>query len=188
MLAVPRATFENHVKTKQPGRRRLSLLAMSVAAITIAAACGDDGGGATLEEYFAEVNRITAESDERIRDLAGDFSGEFENLEEARESYGGYVAVYDEFVQGIDALEPPSEAADAHTNFVATSKEIQELNKTRLESLEQAQDDAELEEIFGPDEEYTAALERQNDACVALRGLAEAKGIQAPGLANCEET
>lgn len=142
----------------------------------------------TLEEYYAEVNRITQESDERIRELTVDFSGGFENLEAAREVYPEYVEVYQDFVDGIEGLDAPTLVADAHRNFVATSKELQELNKARLDRLNEAQDDSALEEIFGADEEYTAAVERQNDACVALRRVAEGRGVPVPGLANCEET
>jgi hypothetical protein len=36
---------------------------------------------------------------------------------------------------------------------VVTSKELQELNKARLERLNDAQDDSALDEIFGADEE-----------------------------------
>jgi len=78
--------------------------------------------------------------------------------------------------------------ADAHRNFVAASKELQALNRDRLEQLNAAQDDSALEEIFGADEEYTAAVRRQNDACVTLRRIAEGRGIPVRGLANCEET
>jgi hypothetical protein len=188
MTATPSATFVDHAKTKQPVRRRLFLLAMSFAVIMIASACGEDGGGGTFEEYFADVSRITGEADKRIQELASDFSGGFDSLEAAKEVYPAYVAAYEDFVEGIDGLNPPPQAAEAHRAFVVTSKELQELNKARLESLNAAQEDSALEEIFGADEEYSAAVKRQNDACIALRKVAEGRGVSVPGLANCEET
>ena len=188
MVSTRQAAFVDGAKTKQPGRRRLFLVAMSFAAIMIAAACGDESGGATFDEYFADVSRITEEADKRIQELAGDFSGGFDNLEAAKEVYPAYVAAYQDFVEGIDGLNPPPQAAEAHREFVVTSKELQELNKARLESLNAAQEDSALEEIFGADEEYSAAVKRQNDACIALRRVAEGRGVSVPGLANCEET
>jgi len=188
MISTWQAAFADGAKTKQPSRRRLFLLAMSFAVIMIAAACGDEGGGATSEEYFADVSRITGEADKRIQELAGESFGGFENLEAAKEVYPAYVAAYQDFVEGIDGLNPPPQAAEAHREFVVTSKELQELNKARLESLNAAQEDSALEEIFGADEEYSAAVKRQNDACISLRRVAEGRGVSVPGLANCEET
>ena len=110
----------------------------------------------------------------------------FENLEAAREVYPQYVRAYQDFVEGIGGLDAPALVADAHRKFVVTSRELQVLSKARLESLNEATDDSALAEIFGADEEYTAAVERHNHACVALRRVAEGRGVAVPGLENCE--
>lgn len=149
-------------------------------------ACGDDE--LTLEQYFAQVSRITEDADKRIQEVTADASGGFEDLETAREVYPQYVDAYQDFVERIDRLKAPTLVADAHRNFVVTSKELQAFNTARLEQLNAAEDDTALEEIFGAIEEYTAAVERQNDACVTLRRVAEGRGIPVTGLANCEET
>jgi hypothetical protein len=141
----------------------------------------------TLEEYFAEVSRITEESDERIQASAGEFSAGFPDLQTAREVYARYTEDYQAFVEDIEALDPPALVVESHRNFVATSKELQALNIARLERLNEAQDESALGEIFAADEEYSAAVRRQNDACVALREHARGRGIAVPGLANCEE-
>jgi hypothetical protein len=185
MTATPRGTFEDRAKRKQPSHRGLFLVTMSIAVFMLATACGEE---ATLEEYFADVSRITGEADKRIQELAADFSGGFENLEAAREVYPEYVEAYQDFIEAIDGLAPPTLVVDAHRNFVVTSKELQALNEARLDSLNAAEEDSALEEIFGVDEKYTAAARRQNDACVALQRIAEGRGISVPGLANCEET
>ena len=166
-------------------RKRILTSALVAAIGVILISCG---GEPTLEEYFAEVSRITEDADKRIQELTAESTGGFESLEAAREIYPEYVEAYQDFVQRIDGLRAPALVVDAHRNFVATSKELQAINKDRLERLNEAQDDSELEEIFGVDEEYTAAVERQNDACVVLQRTAEGKGISVPGLANCEET
>lgn len=115
---------------QRPGVPFICALAIGIGAVF--SACGaDDGGGATFEEYFAEVNRVTEEADKHIQELAGDFSGGFENLEAAKEVYPAYVAAYQDFVEGIDGLNPPLQAAEAHRWFVATSKELQGLNRAR---------------------------------------------------------
>ena len=170
----------------QQVRKRTLILALVAAIGMIYISCG--GEKTTLEEYFAEVSQITEDADKRIQELTSDSSGGFENLEAAREVYPAYVEAYEDFVEGIDGLRAPTLVVDAHRNFVVTSKELQAINKARLEGLNEAQDDSALEEIFGVDEEYTAAAERQNDACVVLQRIAEGRGISVPGLANCEET
>jgi len=173
------------VNHDHPTRKRLiPLLVAAVSLVLIA--CGDDE--LTLEQYYAEVGRITEDADKRIQELTADFSGGFESLETAREVYPQYVEAYQDFVDGIAGLNAPTLVADAHRNFLVTSRELQVLNKARREGLNEAEDDSALEEIFGMDEDYAAAVERQNAACVTLRRVAEGRGIPVPGLANCEET
>jgi hypothetical protein len=162
----------------------LAILAAAIGLVSLA--CGEDE--MTLEQYYAEVSRVTGDADQRIQAFAGQFSAGFADLETAKEVYPQYVEAYQDFVDDIEALEPPTLVREAHTNFLDASTELQAQNIARLERLSTAQDDSALAVIFGADEEYSAAARRQNEACVALREHARGRGIPVPGLANCEET
>ncbi len=146
---------------------------------------GNGGGELTLAEYFSELASLGQAFDaggEALDEQAGvDFEGT-ESDEEAVEVFVTFVDdtknLVKDFVNDIDGLNAPAEAADAHSEAVTAGQALGDMYDNALTVLDTAEtfEDATLV-LEGPG--FVDAAERFGAACVALQGIADSNGIEA---------
>jgi hypothetical protein len=150
---------------------------------TVAAAC-DGGGRLTLEEYFERFGAIDADVDVRLfEDFPNEGEEEFfsneENLPLLKELFAGFPVILTGALDALEALNPPSEAEDAHNEFLATGRELAEVFEDGADRVEAVGSLLDVEQII--EEELEPAQEeaqkRFDDACLGLVGVGEANGI-----------
>src|SRR5262245_15157420 len=132
------------------GRRFVASVATAVAAVGIAAmasACGGDGE-LSVAEYFDRVQAIREVDEGRFAPLGDDFATAFDRkkaaqarIEALRRALDGAVAANRAAARDYDALDPPSEAEEAHADLVDAISEAAE----RLDGLS-----ARSEEVASP--------------------------------------
>ncbi len=170
---------------KRPLFAPLFVAAALLALGSIAAACGGDDK-LTLEEYFEQAQVITDDSDEEFEALYADFPDEDdeeffsneENLPLLKEIFAGFPVLLREALDQVEELNPPSEAEDAHDEFLATGREWLELlegGADRVEAVESISEAGQIEEELEP--ALGEASQRFIDACLVLEGIAAENGI-----------
>ncbi len=170
--------------------RRITIVGLLVAALlaifTLATACGgdDDGGGAlTLEGFYSQLETLAQDYEAEGGALDEQTSEDFEASESEEEAIevfasfidGGTTAVTD-FVDGLDDLNAPAEAADALEEAVAAGREVIDMFENIeivLETVDTFEDATALME--GPG--LADASDRFTDACFELDGIGEENGI-----------
>ncbi len=175
---------------KRPLIASLFIAAALLALGSIAAACGGDDK-LTLEEYFEQAQVISDDSDEEFEALYADFPDEDdeeffsneENFTFFKELFAGFPVILTDVLDQVEELNPPSEAEDAHDEFLATGREWLEVLEDGADRVEAAESISEVEQILESDAQE--AQERFDDACLALAGIAEDNGIHVDF--DCEE-
>ena len=173
--------------------KALALILILSSALTIgivAAACDDDGGGGgtvTLEEFFVALQALDDDLEEKSTELdaEGEALGEDATVDEAVAIFRQQVELIEEFVNDLDALEAPPEAADLLEEAVSAGGEVVRLFG---ELLDEAEGTETLDEFFGffeGETEAAAAFERFDQACLDLEQLAADNDITID--LNCEE-
>lgn len=156
------------------------LVAFGVAA---GACTSKDGKAVTLEEYFQELdgldNRTTEDFDALDTEL-----GDNPDIEQLRDVFPQYLDIFDDFLAGLEGLEPPDEVQDAHDEAVEAGQAF------RVEFgalVDQAADAETVEDFFAAaeGETFAAADQRFTDACLALQGIADENSITV--ALDCEE-
>ncbi len=168
----------------------LFIAAALVALGVTAAACGGDGK-LTLEEYFQRFEAIDADVDAKFETLYADFPDEDdeeffsneENLPLLKEIFAGFPVLLREALDQVEELNPPSEAEDAHDEFLATGREWLELLEDAVNRVEAVDSISEIEEELEP--AVGEAQERFDAACLDVVGVGEANGIVVD--VSCEE-
>lgn len=153
----------------------------------IAVACDNDGDGAlTLEEFFAAVEALDEDLDTKSAevDAEGEALGDDATVDEVVASFRQQIALVDEFVEGLEALDAPAEAEDLLDEAVSAGGEVVEIFN---EGLDEGEDAATLDEFFAAfdDVETDAAFERFDQVCLAAEALAADNDIALD--LNCEE-
>ena len=159
----------------------------------IAATCGGDDR-LTLEEYFERFEAIDADVDAKFEALFDDvpddgdedlFSNE-ENLQLFKEIFAGFPVILTDALDALEELNPPSEAEDAHDEFLATGRELGEVFEDgagRVEAAESISEVEQIEEELEPAQQE--AEERFDAACLDLVGVGVANGIHVD--VSCED-
>ncbi len=170
-------------------RRRL-FVPMLIAALllalgTIAAACGD-GDELTLEQYFQRIDALGNDLDDELNRLSAEFDEtveEAETEEEVIDAFRDFLdpqpGLFEDFVEELESIAPPSDVEDAHNEMVAIQAEglelLEDLNE-RAQRVESASGVEEVgAELEGP--AFTAIVDQTEQACFALEAIADANGI-----------
>ncbi len=164
-----------------------------LALATVAAGCGGDDE-LTLEEYFQQVDVVLGQARERFDVVEGEFdegvapdSTDEEALDAFRESFVKMVTVLGEGIDGMENIEPPAEAEEAHEEWLAAAALVEALTQGLLDELEEVETADDLEDfvarVYEP--EFAEASERGLEACLGLQGIADANGIDVD--LECEE-
>ena len=161
---------------------------------TIASACGGDGDGLTLEEYFQRIDVLGSDLEDEIDRLGEEFDEaaeeaetEEEMIEPSRYSFNRLAALSGDFVSELESIDPPSEVEDAHNEIVAVQAEGLELLEGLNERAQRVESASDMEEVWaefaGP--EFTDISDRNEQACFALEAIADDNGIDVD--LECEE-
>jgi len=185
--------------------KRITTIGLLVAAVlavfTLAAACGgdgDDGGSAnggdsangnggggalTLEEFYGQLEVLSQDWEDEGNALDKQASEDFEAAESEEETVAVFISFIEDFttattdfVDGLDDLNAPAEAADAMDEAVAAGREVVDMFENIqvvLETVDTLADATALME--GPG--FTDASDRFADACFALEDIAGESGL-----------
>lgn len=144
----------------------------------VLAGCGGDSGGEeiTLQEFYQRLDEIFDGVDERFEALeeecrAADASEEAQ-IESARCFFATSAEVFDESLDGIRDLIPPTEAEDAHREYLASGAEVSRFVEEFLAGPTDVGSVTELDEFLA-DPELEQASERFDNACYALQAVAD---------------
>ncbi len=167
------------------------LLIGMLLSIFAAAACGSGdgssgggGGGAelSLEQYFDQVGSIIAGLEERAATLNQPLDQEFDSgadeIEAAREAFASVLPAFQEFIDDLDDLNPPDEAAGAHGDLVAGFNDLVGGLEDLIDQLVDIDSITEFSALlFDPDSSFGSAIGQLAAACLDLQGIADSNEI-----------
>jgi S-methylmethionine-dependent homocysteine/selenocysteine methylase len=165
--------------------RRVFAVAVWLVTMFLLAACGKDGQ-LSLESYFERLEEIDNRSSERNAALAErvDMISEEslpdqERIDAARSAVPEFVASLQEFLAGLDKLEPPAEVRKEHEEALAAGNADLAYFKDLETSVAEAQSIAELDQAMSllVSPEFTFADGRFTNSCLALQAAAEENHI-----------
>jgi hypothetical protein len=156
----------------------LSLTILAVAGV----ACGGDGGRpkgevkAALTAYFDKYLAIHKDVNARIVGLKKKYPKGYldladksaADLQQTKDSFRDYTALFDEFDSRVRALDPPLEISDLVQQVLDADHAVSGINHDRLTKLEAAASADELASIFADDPTLTAAVDRTVKLCTSL--------------------
>jgi hypothetical protein len=148
----------------------LAVLALAFAAMGGWACTDDEGNELTLEEYFAALEELDATANEQTDALFAGIDNS-SDVEDFRGALSGIPEIVAEFNSGLEDLDPPDEAQEAHDAAVAAAEAFAEAQETALAEAEDAETVEELDETFN-DHAFAQADEAFQDACTDLVQIA----------------
>lgn len=149
----------------------------------LGAACSDDDGGAlTLDAYFEKLQKLDDQFEEDSAALDAAF--ESQDLDDIKSAVADGTDSTEEFIDDLDALEPPADAQEAHDEAVTAGKEFLVALRDFNDDVQDADSTDALQEI--PFDAIGEASDAFNDACLGLEALAADKDIELD--LNCEES
>jgi hypothetical protein len=165
----------------------LFLLTGMIALVAVAGAAtgcgGGDGGAATPEEYFRQVEALADGIGQQSEALGSKWeedsaavSSDQDRLELTRGFYHDLFSLIGDFRDGLADIEPPKEVEEAHHDLVGIADEFSSAWSEISAEVESAASEAELEELLSNDE-FAAAGQRFEEACVELQRIAVDSGI-----------
>ena len=168
-------------------RMRGSLAVAAVALLVLLAVACDGGGGRsgplTLEDYFQELEGPASVLDGDSNALDGELAA-VDTVEEARAVFTQYPGVLQAFLDDLDEIDPPAEAADAHNETLETGAAFLTEFQNAIDS---ASDATTFEELLAATESeaFVTASDAFTATCLALTGIAADNGITVD--LGCEE-
>ena len=166
--------------------RLLALLALLVCALgSAAAACGGgDGEQAALEQYFQSAKDLDVAYEEQYdlfrQQLDAELAAvavEEEALEPLRYNFGANLAIFTDFVDGLDDLAEPDSVRDAHNASIDALRAYLDRLQEAKDQLADAGSVSEMEAIYA-DEDLDAANDQAVRTCIALQNIATKIGIE----------
>lgn len=163
---------------------RLALVSTVLGLLVLGAACGGGGGALSLEEYLRELDRLDQRMDERSQEAEDAFEeaindptiSEAEGLEAVQTFFSDALPILQDFVEGMEGLEPPEEAQQLHDEAVAAGRGALERLERLNDDLGEATTPAEVQEMFST-LESDEAFQRFRDACNDMQALADENEI-----------
>lgn len=155
------------------------------------AGCGDDdedgnGGGngaeLTLDEYFDEYLRLKTDTEAKSDDAEAKLDEEPASAEEAADLFGEAIAEFVDIAKdardGLNGLNPPSEVADLHSDFISVWEEgidALEALESDIEGLDSPED---LLDLLPQIEEDFGSLDGNTEqVCLDLQAVADENDI-----------
>ena len=163
--------------------RFLTVVLAVVAGSLLLAACGGGGDGEelSLDEYFQQLDSIEEGIKTGIGGLEEASAGVIgEEVEATRVYVDGYQGIVGEGIDNMKELDPPSEAGDAHDEFVAALSGMLPLWQDLSDQLKDIETTSEMQTLLmgtQAEEPWLEATQRFADACLDLQGIADEKGF-----------
>lgn len=164
-----------------------ALLLLAVGASTVA--CGGDGktlrvgdGGTSLEDYSQRIEPILREANEKWDRVVDDFLEGLEapsierRTEAVREYFRELRPIMTDAVGALEEIEPPPEAAEAHSEFLAAAAGVAAASEDGLDRLAEVESLLELEDLLELDEAFATGADRVEAACLGLQRIADENG------------
>lgn len=139
---------------------------------TLVAACNDDGGSLSLEEYFERVDELDQAQQDRSTELEDELDalGEDASVDQVADSFQDQIGVLRDFVDDMDDLEPPDEVRETHDEAVRALNAAADQFASALEDFRDA---ASIEAAFAAFESADLSeSEKADDACRELQAIA----------------
>jgi hypothetical protein len=162
---------------------RAALVALALSAAPLALACEDGGDELTLDEYFARLERISVEVDERQAGLDEQYADALNATtysDEMRDGIASFVAAQGalgaDFAADLGDLEPPVEVETEHRAALDAFDALPAHFDRLVDAVESAQSIDEIVAAFN-DPPFSAAVGRTNDTCWALQDIATERSI-----------
>jgi len=161
----------------------LAAATTALAAIIAIACTGDSNTNTlTLEHYFAELQRITDDAEERFDeiefpDVAADASFE-ESRDALADFFDASTDVSEDAIDDIRNLNPPDEAADEHDAFVDALEKLPSATGDYADRIREAEDEDEYNDIVGDEDPLETISSEIDEACVALQQIADDNSIE----------
>jgi hypothetical protein len=157
----------------------------------VAGACGGDGGGLSLEEYFAKLDAAQNEVDRKFEEAFQQEEPGLDTSEEdvaafAREIVQDFSTILADAEGTIGDLEPPAEAEDAHDALVQAIGGARTAIESAVDDIPGALSLEELETFFGSSELETATG-AIDEACKELQLIADDNQIDVDLECESEE-
>jgi hypothetical protein len=156
--------------------RRIALVA---AMLLVLAACGDDDGGLSLEDYYSQLETAGAAYDEAAQVVDTGLDQTTDPLTDVKELLPAFESDLDEFVATLDGIDAPDKAAEAHAQAVDAGKAAAAAYDEVLAGLDDIDDLTGLLTFFeGPEfAAFGEAGDRFTESCEALQAVADEEGI-----------
>ena len=136
----------------------------------VLAACG--GGTLTLSEYGEQGEQLVIEVSQRVDALDAELESEDQTVDSVRAYWDERVQARRDFSEGLEALEPPDEAAELHAVVVDMFNRLtlaEESLAARVTSLETASGPAEW--WATPEGKVARAVDEEvTQICVVAQG------------------
>jgi hypothetical protein len=172
--------------TVRPQRFGRPLVVVGATLLGIAVlGCGDDdNGGLTLSEYFLNVEEIRQDYQLEAEDLQLEFESVNPNipddaLQGLLDYYKDSLDSFEAAIDQLEALDPPSEAEDAHESFVEAGRAVVVETTAVYEQLVEAESVEEANQVLEESSTADAAAADFQVACGDLQAVADAEGIAA---------
>jgi len=147
--------------------------------------CGGSDGVDTqaLEEYYARVEAIEAEQQQRVDEAqeviaaVSANSGSFEEQRQATEDFLRFAATdIEALLQGFRDIDPPDEVEEPHNRTIEFFEVVMTSTESVIPEVEQASSLDGLTEILA---EYVASIEPLEEPCRELEQIAADHDIEA---------
>ena len=180
-------------------KRILPLTCLLLLAAVALAACGDDdddtsdaiptgdSDNAELSAYFDERTALGDEARSAIAALDEEYPLAFEggDVQQTKDSFAEYVVIYDDGREAHGAIDAPEEVAELHQTGYELDEIQKELNHKRLEELEDATTEEDVDAIFEVTPEVQENYDKSVANCEATEQVAADNDIEWDG--HCGE-
>jgi hypothetical protein len=163
--------------------RFLTVVVAIVAGSLLLAACGGGDGEdeISLDEYFQQFDAIEEGMVVSIGALEEGSEGVIgEDVKATQDYVDGYQDVVEQGLNEVKSLNPPSEAKDAQDEFVAALSSMVSVWGDLSDRLRDVETTTEMQTLLTEavnEAPWLEASERFTEACRALQGIADEKGI-----------
>ena len=157
------------------------MLSVTLLAVGMVACGGDNGRSkeevkSALSAYFDKYRAVHDDVNGRIVQLKTRYPHGYldladkstADLQQTKDSYRDYTALFDEFDSRVRALDPPPEISDLVKQVLDADQAVSAINHDRLTKLEPASSTAELGTIFAESSTFTAAVDRTAELCTSM--------------------
>jgi hypothetical protein len=154
------------------------LVAALLAFGAVLAACGDNGGELTLEDYFQQFNAITDDVTAQFEAVEDEFPGLYQERAATRDAFDKMDVIFEEGLGQLDGLNPPDEVKQSHKGFrdgVAAQQRVFQEAADEIADIESVSELGQVLQARGADLEATST--QINASCLALQKTADDNDI-----------